>query len=220
LEETGKIVIPHSCEEEIIVKEAKHRPLTEGIGPLGMALKDHLEKSLSYQKDSDIICRIKSALNLLEKKITALSGRNYASSGGAEYIVEILKLVNSVSEKQILEVLADENPGLAEDVNRRIFGLDDIYMLDNRATQLVLRELDSQDLVKALYGMDDEVKDKIFVNMSRHGAEMIKEDIKLAGPIKLEEAEEARQKICRIILHLDEIGEIVLPFSRENELIA
>ena len=156
---------------------------------------------------------------VLEKKLSTLSSEDYTTAGGVESIVEILNLVDRASEKQIIEALEDEDPELAEEIKKRMFVFEDIVMLDDRAIQKVMREVDSQELAKALKSVDTEVQDKIFRNMSKRAAGMLKEDMEYMGPIRLKDVEEAQQKIVSIIRHLEDNGEIVVARSGENELV-
>ncbi|MCL2758863.1 MAG: flagellar motor switch protein FliG, partial [Treponema sp.] len=77
----------------------------------------------------------------------------------------------------------------------------------------------SQELAKALKSVDSEVQDKIFKNMSKRAASMLKEDMEYMGPVRLKDVEEAQQKIVSIIRHLEDTGEIVVARAGEDELV-
>ena len=102
---------------------------------------------------------------VLEKKLSTLSSEDYTAAGGVESIVEILNLVDRSSEKSIIESLEDQDPDLAEEIKKRMFVFEDIVMLDDRSIQKVLREVNSEELAKALKIVDTEVQDKIFRNV-------------------------------------------------------
>lgn len=187
-------------------------------------------QSLPHEMRSDVARRIatmdrtspevlREVERVLEKKLSTLSSEDYTAAGGVESIVEILNLVDRSSEKQIIEALEEEDPELAEEIKKRMFVFEDIVMLDDRAIQKVLREVDSQELAKALKAVDTEVQDKIFRNMSKRAASMLKEDMEYMGPIRLKDVEEAQQKIVSIIRHLEDTGEIVVARSGEDELV-
>jgi flagellar motor switch protein FliG len=187
-------------------------------------------QSLPHEVQSDVARRIatmdrtspevlREVERVLEKKLSTLSSEDYTAAGGVENIVEILNLVDRSSEKQIIEALEDEDPELAEDIKKRMFVFEDIVMLDDRAIQRVMREVDSQELSKALKSVDTEVQDKIFRNMSKRAAQMLKEDMEFMGPVRLKDVEEAQQKIVSIIRHLEETGEIVVARAGEDELV-
>ncbi len=156
---------------------------------------------------------------VLEKKLSTLSSEDYTAAGGVESIVEILNLVDRSSEKQIIESLEEDDPDLAEEIKKRMFVFEDIVMLDDRAIQKVLREVDTQELAKALKSVDTEVQDKIFRNMSKRAASMLKEDMEFMGPVRLKDVEEAQQKIVSTIRRLEDGGEIVIARSGEDELV-
>jgi flagellar motor switch protein FliG len=187
-------------------------------------------QSLPHEVQSDVARRIatmdrtspevlREVERVLEKKLSSLSSEDYTAAGGVENIVEILNLVDRASEKQIIEALEDEDPELAEEIKKRMFVFEDIVMLDDRAIQKVMREVDSQELAKALKSVDTEVQDKIFRNMSKRAAGMLKEDMEYMGPVRLKDVEEAQQKIVSIIRHLEDTGEIVVARSGEDELV-
>jgi flagellar motor switch protein FliG len=156
---------------------------------------------------------------VLEKKLSTLSSEDYTAAGGVEAIVEILNLVDRSSEKSIIESLEEEDPDLAEEIKKRMFVFEDIVQLDDRAIQKVMRDVDQQELAKALKSVDTEVQDKIFRNMSKRAASMLKEDMEFMGPVRLKDVEEAQQKIVSIIRRLEDSGDIVIARSGEDELV-
>ena len=97
---------------------------------------------------------------------------------------------------------------------------EDIVQLDDRAIQKVLRDVDQPELAKALKSVDSDVQDKIFRNMSKRAAAMLKDDMEFMGPVRLKDVEESQQKIVSMIRHLEEIGEIVIARSGEDELVS
>jgi flagellar motor switch protein FliG len=144
---------------------------------------------------------------VLEKKLSTLSDEE-CHAGGIESIVEILNMVCRDSEKKIIKALEDEDPELAYEIKNKMFIFEDIVMLDDRSIQKILREVDSSELAKALKGVDVEVQDKIFRNMSRRAAIMLKEDMEYMDPIRLKDVEDSQQKIIAIIKNLEDSGEI------------
>ena len=156
---------------------------------------------------------------VLEKKLSTLSSEDYTAAGGVESIVEILNLVDRSSEKSIIESLEEDDAELAEDIKKRMFVFEDIVLLDDRSIQRVLREVDSQELTKALKSVDVEVQDKVFKNMSKRAAAMLKEDMEFMGPVRLKDVEDAQQKIVACIRKLEDSGEIVIARSGEDELV-
>lgn len=156
---------------------------------------------------------------VLEKKLSTLSSEDYTSAGGVESIVEILNLVDRSTEKTIIETLEEDDPELAEEIKKRMFVFEDIVLLDDRSIQRVVREVEGNELAKALRGVDAEVQDKIFKNMSKRAAQTLKEEMEYLGPIRLKDVEETQQKIVAIIRKLEDQGEIVVARTGEDEVI-
>ena len=157
---------------------------------------------------------------VLKEKLLVMSNKEaMVSSGGVDAMVEILNLVDSATEKQIIEKMEDEDPELAEEILKRMFVFEDIVKLDDRAIQKVMREVDSQELAKALKGTSVEIHNRIYKNMSKRAASMLKEDMEYMGPVKLSDVESAQLKIISIIRHLEETGEIILARAGDDVLV-
>ncbi len=156
---------------------------------------------------------------VLERKLSTLASEDYTSAGGIDAIVEVLNLVDRQTERTIIEDLEDEDPELAEEIKKRMFVFEDIVLLDDRSIQKVLREVDGQELARALKAVDSEVQDKIYRNMSKRAANLLKEDMDFMGPIRLKDVEESQQKIVGIIRKLEEQGEIVVARAGQDEIV-
>jgi flagellar motor switch protein FliG len=156
---------------------------------------------------------------VLEKKLSTLSNEDYTAAGGIQSIVDILNVIDRASEKSIIEKLEDDSPDLAEEIKKRMFVFEDIVLLDDRSIQRVLREVDQNELAKALKNVDPEVQDKIFKNMSKRSASMLKEEMEFMGPVRLKDVEEVQQKVVSTIRRLEESGDVVIARSGEEEMI-
>jgi flagellar motor switch protein FliG len=185
---------------------------------------------LNHQIQADVAKRIaimdrtspdvlREVERVLERKLSTLASEDYTSAGGIDAIVEVLNNVDRGTEKIIIEALEEEDPELAEEIKKRMFIFEDIVLLDDRSIQKVLREVDTQDLAKALKGVDAEVQEKIFRNMSKRAASLLREDMDFMGPIRLRDVEEAQQKIVNIIRKLEEAGDIIVARAGEEELV-
>jgi flagellar motor switch protein FliG len=186
--------------------------------------------ALPHEVQSDVARRIatmdrtspevlREVERVLEKKLSTLSSEDYTAAGGVENIVEILNLVDRSTEKIIIEALEEDDPELAEEIKKRMFVFEDIVLLDDRAIQKVLREVDTSELGKALRGVETEVQDKIFRNMSKRASQLLKEEMEYMGPVRLKDVEETQQKIVSIIRKLEDQGEIVVARSGEDEMV-
>lgn len=156
----------------------------------------------------------------LRKRLSSVLNQDYFSVGGVEFLGKVLTNGNRATEKIILQALEEWDPALAEELRKLMFLFDDIIKLDDRSIQRVLREIDHKDLALALRGTIDEVKEKIFKNMSTRAAAMLKEDMEVGGPVKLRSVEDAQQRIVAVIRRLDEAEEIIIARGgAENDVV-
>ena len=162
---------------------------------------------------------IKEVERVLERKLSSLINQDYTIAGGVDAVVNILNTVDRGTEKRIMESLAIEEPELAEEIRKKMFVFEDILLLDDRAIQRVLRDVDNSDLGVALKGANDEVQAAIFKNLSSRLAAMIKEDMEFMGPVRMKDVEEAQQKIVGIIRKLEDSAEIVISRGGGDELV-
>ncbi|MHB8158529.1 MAG: FliG C-terminal domain-containing protein, partial [Desulfocucumaceae bacterium] len=123
------------------------------------------------------------------------------------------------TEKTILEELENNDPELADEIRKLMFVFEDIIKLHDVAIQRVLREVDQKDLAKAMRGSNEEVANRIYKNMSRRAADMLKEEIQFMGPVRLRDVEEAQQRIVQVIRRLDEAGEIIVARGGEDAIV-
>lgn len=196
---------------------------------LDSAQASALLSSLPEDKRLDVVKRlalmdrtspevVREIEKILEKKLSSLLVQEYASVGGIQSVVDILNRADRATEKSIIESLEVDDPELAEEIKKRMFVFEDIVLLDDLSLQRVLREVDyNRDLPIALKVSTQEVKDKVFKNVSSRAAESIQENMAYLGPTRLREVEEAQQKIVNVIRRLDEEGEIIL--RRQGEEI-
>ena len=153
---------------------------------------------------------IKEVEKVLESKLSTLVNQDFAVIGGVDAVVEILNTVDRGTEKHIMETLEIEEPELADEIRKKMFVFEDILLLDDRAIQRVLRDVDNNDLAIAMKGSNEQVQTAIFNNMSKRLAVMIKEDMEFMGPVRMKDVEEAQQKIVNIIRKLEDSAEIVV----------
>lgn len=162
---------------------------------------------------------IKEVERILERKLSSMVTSDFTDVGGVDTIVDILLSVDRGTEKHIIESLEIRDGELAEEIKKRMFVFEDIVLLDNRAIQRFLREIDNTDLALALKGSSEEVNSLIFANMSKRLQDMIKEDMEFMGPVRLRDVEEAQQKVVNIIRRLEDAGEIVIARGGGDEII-
>ena len=162
---------------------------------------------------------IKEVEKVLESKLSSLVNQDYTIIGGVDAVVEILNSVDRGTEKHIMETLEIEEPELADEIRKKMFVFEDILLLDDRAIQRVLRDVENYDLAIALKGSNEEVQSAIFNNLSKRLAAMIKEDMEFMGPVRMKDVEEAQQKIVNIIRKLEDAAEIVISRGGGDEIV-
>lgn len=186
--------------------------------------------ALSPDKQSDVSRRIatmdrtspdviKEVEHVLEKKLSSLVNQDYTIVGGVDAMVAILNAVDRGTEKHIMESLEVDEPELADEIRKKMFVFEDILLLDDRAIQRVLRDVDNNDLSLALKSSNEEVKNAVFRNLSKRLAAMIEEDMEYMGPVRMKDVEEAQQKIVGIIRKLEDSAEIVISRGGGDEII-
>ncbi len=186
--------------------------------------------ALTPEKQADVAKRIakmdrtspdviKEVERVLERKLSSLINQDYTIVGGVDAIVGILNMVDRGTEKHIMESLEIEEPELADEIRKKMFVFEDILLLDDRAIQRVLRDVDNNDLAVALKGANEEVQNVIFKNLSKRLAAMIREDMEFMGPVRMKDVEEAQQKIVGIIRKLEDSAEIVISRGGGDEII-
>ncbi|MCI8859674.1 flagellar motor switch protein FliG [Lachnospiraceae bacterium 66-29] len=186
--------------------------------------------SLVPEKQADVAKRIammdrtspdviKEVERVLERKLSALVNQDYTIVGGVDAVVNILNTVDRGTEKHIMESLEIEEPELADEIRKKMFVFEDILLLDDRAIQRVLRDVDNNDLGVALKAANEDVQNVIFKNMSKRLATMIKEDMEYMGPVRMKDVEEAQQKIVGIIRKLEDSAEIVISRGGGDEIV-
>ena len=157
--------------------------------------------------------------SVLKEKLSSVVQQDFASAGGIQTLVDILNNVDRGTEKLILEELEIDHPKLVDEIRKRLFIFEDVIALDNASIQRIIREVDQKDLAMALKGSSEEVRERIFRNVSKRAAEMLREDIEFMGPVRLREVEEAQQRIVGVVRKLDEAGEIIISRGGEDAII-
>jgi flagellar motor switch protein FliG len=148
--------------------------------------------------------------NVLRQKLSNVVTQEYSSAGGVKSLAEILNQSDRTTERNVLDSLAQASSELADEVRMLLFTFEDIVKLDDRSIQLVLKDVDAKDLGLALRGVGDEVKERIFGNMSERGAEMLREEMEFQPAQKRSVVEEAQGRIVAAIRRLEESGAIII----------
>ncbi len=130
--------------------------------------------------------------------------------GGVKTAAEILNLMGASVETAVLDSVRTADADLAQKIEDQMFTFDDLMKLDNKAIQLVLREVASDVLIVALKGAEPAMREKIFANMSSRAAETLREDLESKGPVRVSEVEAQQKEILKIVRRLGDEGQIMI----------
>ncbi len=139
--------------------------------------------------------------------------------GGIDAVVGILNYMKNNLDSDILEEMEETDPEMAEMIRRKMFTFENLVALDGRSLQMILREVNNDSLTMALKIASEQMKEKIFSNMSTRAADMIKDDLEAMGPVRLSEVELMQQTIVKIALKLEEEGKLVIGSGGNDELV-
>jgi len=163
---------------------------------------------------------VRNVETILERKLSSVLQPSESSRvGGIGPLVNIINRSDRATERQIVEGLESRDTGLADEVRSRMFLLEDIVSLEDRAVQLVLRTVETNDLAVALKGVNESVREKITSNLSERAAENLLEELSLLGPVRLAQVEEAQQTVIRAIRALEEKGDIIIRRGSDDEYV-
>jgi flagellar motor switch protein FliG len=147
---------------------------------------------------------------ILESKFSSIVSSDFSKAGGVEALASIINRSDRTTEKIILEGLEMKDPEITEKVRELMFVFEDLILLDDRSVQRVMREIETKDLAMALKGANEQVKEKIFKNMSERAAAMLADDMEYLGPVRSKDVQEKQSHIVGIIRSLEETGELVI----------
>lgn len=146
---------------------------------------------------------------VIKNEISKIGGAT-RKCDGIETLANILNQVDGITEESVLSHLENEDGDLADMVRQKMFVFEDLLQIENRHFRDILQNVDNQLLIKALKTTSDEMKNKVFSNLSERASEMLREDMEVMGPVKLSEVEEAQQEIIKIAKRLESEGRIIL----------
>jgi flagellar motor switch protein FliG len=187
-------------------------------------------KHFPEERRADVLMRIAtldgvqpSALqeldDILERQYAGSFSLTSPASGGKETAANILNFLDADAEQKITEAIQQVDETLADEIRNLMFVFSNLLDVDDRGIQTLLREVPSDTLLLALKGADEEVKNKIFKNMSKRAADMLLDDLEAKGPVRLSEVEEAQKAILAVAKRLADEGEIALGGSGGDEFV-
>jgi flagellar motor switch protein FliG len=186
--------------------------------------------SLPEQMRCEIVSRIASLDKVISgmvaeidevfAEITKTSDSSVSrNAGGVERVADIFNQMDGSTAQSILNDIEEDDPELAEEIKERMFVFEDLVLVDDRGLQKVLRRVETKELAVALKAGSENVRQKVFKNMSERAKEMLVEEIDDLGPVRMKDVEDAQQKITKIIQSMQEKGDIVVSGRSGSELI-
>jgi flagellar motor switch protein FliG len=179
---------------------------------------------------NDVVLRIATldgvqpaALRELNDVLTKLLSGNEnikkSSLGGVRAAAEILNFMSGENEQSVMDNIKNYDNDMAQKIMDEMFVFDNIIDIDDRGIQLLLREVQSEMLIIALKGASQDLRDKIFKNMSQRASEMMREDLESKGPVRLSEVESQQKQILQIVRRLSDEGQIVLGGKGDDSFV-
>jgi len=147
---------------------------------------------------------------VLKQELATLGSIDTQHLGGVQPIAEMLNIMDKTSEQNIMARVEEKDPQLAEEIRKLMFVFEDIAFIDDRGMQVLLKEVPNDKLVMALKTAPDEIKEKIFKNISKRAADLLREDLEAMGPVRLSDVEGAQQEIVNAAKKLEAEGKILI----------
>jgi len=154
--------------------------------------------------------------DMLETQVTGSRTSQTTRLGGVRHTADIMNYLDSNIEAELMEAIKDADEGLALEIQDLMFVFDNLLEVDDRSIQVILREITTDVLVVALKGADTALQEKIFKNMSKRAAELLRDDLEAKGPVRVSEVEAAQKEILAVARRLADEGEIVLGGGGED----
>ncbi|MFK7864440.1 MAG: flagellar motor switch protein FliG [Pseudohongiellaceae bacterium] len=161
---------------------------------------------------------LKELNSILEKQFSGKGANPATNIGGTKTAAEIMNNLDSSVESDLMDSIKEVDEDLGEKIRDLMFVFDNLKEVDDRGIQVLLREVSSELLILALKGADEELQEKIFGNMSKRAAELLRDDLEAKGPVKLTDVEAAQKEVLVIARRLSEEGEIQLGGGGEQML--
>lgn len=187
------------------------KKLSEGIQTevvLRISALDFISPSLIAQVDE-----------VLKQELATLGSIDTQQLGGVQPIAEMLNVMDKTSEQNIMARVEEKDPQLAEEIRKLMFVFDDIIFIDDRGMQTLLKDVPNDKLIVALKTAPDEIKDKIFKNISKRAADILRGDLEAMGPVRLSDVENAQQEIVNVAKRLESEGKIVISRGSDGDAL-
>ncbi len=162
---------------------------------------------------------LKELNDVLAKLLSGGTNIKKATLGGVKIVADIMNYMGGGQETAAIENIREHDPEMAQEILDAMFVFENLLDVDDRGVQLLLREIQSESLIIALKGASEELREKIFKNMSQRAAEMMREDLESKGPVRVSEVEAEQKEILKVVRRLAEEGQIVLAGKGEEGFV-
>lgn len=153
--------------------------------------------------------------DILEKQFSGNASTKTSKIGGVKCAADIMNFIDTNIEADLMDSIKEIDADLGVEIEDLMFVFDNLKDVDDKGIQTLLREVSSDVLIIALKGADTELQEKIFKNMSKRAAELLRDDLEAKGPVKVSEVEVSQKEILTIARRLSDSGEISLGGSGE-----
>ena len=156
---------------------------------------------------------------VFEDVLKAQSSSVSHRTGGIDRLADILKETGGMTGEELLSEIEEKDPEMAARIRQKLFIFEDLLLVEDRGLQKVLRKVETRELAMALKGASEDVRGKIYMNMSERAKEMLMEEIEVLGPVRMREVEEAQQAITNVIQSMEAKGELIITGRKGDDLI-
>jgi flagellar motor switch protein FliG len=167
----------------------------------------------------DVSAEFIEELDQTIRKSLSTTGTSSRAFDGIEALASILNQVDGKTEENIMAFLEKQDTDLAQSIKQKMFVFEDLVEFDDKNFRELMQNVDSQLLLKGLKAATDELKEKVFRNLSQRAAEMLREDMEVMGPVRLSEVESAQLEILSIAKRLESEGRLVLPGKGKDDVL-
>ena len=158
--------------------------------------------------------------NVFKEIMSNKQSSTVQKTSGIDQLAQILNYSDQMIAEQILSDIEKNNPELAEEIKQKMFVFEDLVLIDDKGMQKILRKVETGELAMALKGASDEVKQKVFKNMSKRAAEMLSEEIDTLGAVRMKDVEMAQQVVNKVIQEMVASNEIIVAGRGGDQYIA
>ena len=219
--------------EQIIelIKDEHPQTISVILSQLNPSLASEILADFPEEKKSDVAMRIASLENVMDGVIEELDAffddvlkkrktTQPEKAGGIDSLAQILNQLDGASVQFILDDIEERDQELVEQIKQKMFIFDDLKLVDDKGLQKLLRSVETKDLATALKGASEEVKQKIFQNISERAGDILKEEIESLGAVRMKDVEDAQQAMTKIIQDMETKGEVIITGRGGEKLIA